>query len=78
MFNKSQTGAGNTIENALEKRITAIYKNEDEDNKTKISKLVELFNNEVVVQYKKVFENVVKGHSESTKNEYVKDFKYEK
>jgi len=62
----------------LESKINKIYKNEDYDNKTKINHLVELFNNEIVEAYHKVFENVVRGHSESTKNEYMKDFKYEK
>ena len=65
-------------DNQLEGKVNKIYKNSDLDNKQKIGQLVELFNNEIVVQYKKAFENVVKGHSECTKNEYLKDFNAEK
>ena len=55
-----------------------LYKDKEMDNKTKIAKLVDLFNTEIVESYKTAFENVVKGHSESTKHEYLKDFRYEK
>ena len=65
-------------DNQLEAKVNKIYKNHEIDNKAKIEKLVEMFNSEIVTQYKKAFENVVKGHSESTKNEYLKEFNAEK
>ena len=65
-------------DNQLEAKVNKIYKTHDQDNKAKIAQLVELFNNEIVTQYKRAFENVVKGHSECTKNEYLKEFNAEK
>ena len=65
-------------DNKLEATVNKIYQNHDIDNKAKIAQLRDLFNNEIVTQYKKAFENVVKGHSECTKNEYLKEFNAEK
>jgi len=55
---KSQQKTG-SVEDALLAKAEKINKNGDLDNKQKIEAMVELFDKEAIVQYRKIFEDVI-------------------
>ena len=51
-----------------------MYQNKDVDNKQKIAEMVELFNTEIVPQYKQAFKNVVTYSNELTRSEILYEY----
>lgn len=54
------------IEDGIQAKLTKIYGNKDVDNKVKIAEMVKLFDDEVLPNYRKNFENVMYTSSRSS------------
>ena len=63
---------------AMQLKLTDIYKNKNTDNKQKIEEMAELFNGEVMEYYKNCFMDIVNASQEQVTNEYLSEFHTER
>ena len=68
----------NNVENILEAKLQKIFQNGDLDNKEKIAQMTELFNNEIIPNYRDTMAKIVKVTSDQTINEYLKEWHEER
>jgi ferritin-like protein len=61
-------------EDKLEQKLKKIYGNQELDNKQKIELMVDFYNNELIVDYRRAFENVIHITSEHAINEFMGEY----
>lgn len=61
-------------EDKLEKKLKKIYGNQEIDNKQKIEQMVQLFNDEIIVEYRKAFESVIHVTSDHALDEFMSEY----
>ena len=64
-------------EDKLEQKLKKIYGNQELNNKQKVDEMVKLYNDDVIIGYKKAFQSVVHITSDHALNEFMSEYSAE-
>lgn len=76
--NDKSSDDSNSVGNNFLAKLNKFYKNEESENKQKITEMVDLFNAEVIVAYQKVYADTIKLTSKHTINEFLSEINTER